>query len=46
MAVLALPLNSALNPFFYTLNVIMERRRRARDGRLRRFIVAQLQAKA
>jgi hypothetical protein len=31
MAVLALPLNSALNPFLYTLNVIMERRRRARD---------------
>jgi hypothetical protein len=45
MAVLALPLNSALNPFLYTLNVIMERRRRARDERLRRFIVAQLQAK-
>jgi hypothetical protein len=45
MAVLALPLNSALNPFLYTLNVIMERRRRAGDERLRRFIMAKLQAK-
>jgi hypothetical protein len=45
MAVLALPLNSALNPFLYTLNVIVERRRRARDERLRRFITAKLQAK-
>jgi hypothetical protein len=45
MAVLALPLNSALNPFLYTLNVIVERRRRARDERLRRFITAKLQTK-
>jgi hypothetical protein len=42
MAVVVLPLNSALNPFLYTLNVIMERRRRAREERLRRFIPAQL----
>jgi hypothetical protein len=43
MAVFVLPLNSALNPFLYTLNVIMERRARAREERLRRFIMAQLQ---
>jgi hypothetical protein len=42
MAVFVLPLNSALNPFLYTLNVIMERRRRVREERLRRFITAQL----
>ena len=34
MAVLALPLNSALNPFLYTLNVILERRREKREERL------------
>jgi hypothetical protein len=43
MAVYVLPLNSALNPFLYTLNVIMERRRRAREEALRKFITGQLQ---
>jgi hypothetical protein len=43
MAVYVLPLNSALNPFLYTLNVIMERRRRAREETLRKFITGQLQ---
>jgi hypothetical protein len=42
MAVFVVPFNSALNPFLYTLNVIMERRRRAREEVLRRFITAQL----
>jgi hypothetical protein len=46
MAVYVLPLNSALNPFLYTLNVIMERRRRARERRLRMCIMAQLHVKA
>jgi hypothetical protein len=43
MAVFVLPLNSALSPFLYTLNVIMERRRRASEERLRRLIIAQMQ---
>nr|KAG5691412.1 hypothetical protein BaRGS_016328 [Batillaria attramentaria] len=32
MAILVLPLNSALNPFLYTINVILERRRREQDN--------------
>ena len=34
MAILVLPVNSALNPFLYTLNVFLERRRRQREERL------------
>ena len=34
MAIFVLPLNSALNPFLYTLNMIQERRHRAREERL------------
>ena len=33
MAIIALPLNSALNPFLYTVNIILERRRRAKEAR-------------
>nr|KAG5688896.1 hypothetical protein BaRGS_009737 [Batillaria attramentaria] len=33
LAIIALPVNSALNPFLYTLNVVLERRRRAREVR-------------
>ena len=36
MAIIALPLNSALNPFLYTLNIILERRRRAKENRLKK----------
>ncbi|KAL8579971.1 hypothetical protein ACOMHN_056859 [Nucella lapillus] len=32
MAIFVLPLNSALNPFLYTLQVLLERRRIARSG--------------
>ncbi|WP_294078594.1 hypothetical protein, partial [Thiolapillus sp.] len=31
MALFVLPLNSAINPFLYTLNILLERRRRARE---------------
>ncbi|XP_025113435.1 G-protein coupled receptor GRL101-like [Pomacea canaliculata] len=31
MAIFILPVNSALNPFLYTLNIYLERRRRARE---------------
>nr|KAG5714918.1 hypothetical protein BaRGS_000406 [Batillaria attramentaria] len=34
MVIFVLPLNSALNPFLYTFNVIMEKRRKAAEGRL------------
>ncbi|KAL8624319.1 hypothetical protein ACOMHN_044750 [Nucella lapillus] len=34
MAIIVLPLNSALNPFLYTLNVIVEHRRKGRGKRL------------
>nr|KAG5686440.1 hypothetical protein BaRGS_009090 [Batillaria attramentaria]KAG5687205.1 hypothetical protein BaRGS_006826 [Batillaria attramentaria] len=34
MAIFVLPLNSALNPFLYTFNVIMEKRRQAAEARL------------
>nr|KAG5685354.1 hypothetical protein BaRGS_005426 [Batillaria attramentaria] len=34
MAIFVLPLNSALNPFLYTLNIILERRRRSREEEL------------
>ena len=36
MAIIALPLNSALNPFLYTLNIILERRRRAKEARFQK----------
>ncbi|KAL8586920.1 hypothetical protein ACOMHN_051025 [Nucella lapillus] len=42
MAIIVLPLNSALNPFLYTLNVIVEHRRKGRDKRLL-VVLAQLQ---
>jgi hypothetical protein len=45
MAVFVLPLNSALNPFLYTINVIMERKRQASEEKLRKMIMAQLQHK-
>nr|KAG5705760.1 hypothetical protein BaRGS_027419 [Batillaria attramentaria] len=34
MAIFALPFNSALNPFLYTFNVFMEKRRKAEEARL------------
>ena len=45
MAIFALPLNSAINPFLYTLNMILERSRLEREERLRKFLLAQLLAK-
>ena len=34
LAIFVLPLNAALNPFLYTLNLIKERRHRAREKKL------------
>ena len=41
MAITVLPLNSALNPFLYTLNLIQERRRKTRELRLQKHLMAQ-----
>ena len=41
MAIIALPLNSTLNPFLYTLNLIQERRRRAKELRLQKRLMQQ-----
>ncbi|XP_070205915.1 G-protein coupled receptor GRL101-like [Littorina saxatilis] len=42
LAILVLPLNSALNPFLYTINMLLERRRRGRDERLLKQVLAQI----
>ena len=45
MAIFVLPLNSALNPFLYTLNLLMEKRRKAREAKLLQFLESQVVAK-
>ena len=42
MAIFVLPVNSALNPFLYTLNTIVEKRRRLEEGRLSKLLLARL----
>ena len=44
MAIFVLPLNSALNPFLYTLNMLMEKRRKAREARLLEFLQKRVTA--
>ena len=44
MAIFVLPFNSALNPFLYTLNMVMERRARAREERLTAILVSRLKS--
>ena len=41
MAIFVLPLNSALNPFLYSLNAIQARRARAREQKLLRKLMAE-----
>ena len=38
MATLVIPLNSAMNPFLYTMNVLLEKRRQAREERIFRYL--------
>nr|KAG5698846.1 hypothetical protein BaRGS_019698 [Batillaria attramentaria] len=45
VAIIVLPINSVLNPFLYTLNMLLERQRQERDRRLFRLIMSQLQKK-
>ena len=44
MAIFVLPFNSALNPFLYTLNVVLERRRRLHFQRIQKHLLAQLRS--
>nr|KAG5697416.1 hypothetical protein BaRGS_008842 [Batillaria attramentaria] len=41
MAIFVLPLNSALNPFLYTLNMLLERKRRAKEARMKKLFFSQ-----
>ncbi|KAL8566195.1 hypothetical protein ACOMHN_063085 [Nucella lapillus] len=45
VALLVLPLNSTINPFLYTLNILLEKRRRARDQRLEKLLLMKVNAK-
>ena len=38
LAIFVLPLNSALNPFMYTFNMLMEKRRKSREAMLLRWL--------
>ena len=41
-AILVLPLNPATNPFLYTLNVVLGRRRQQREDRLKEFLLSHV----
>nr|KAG5693992.1 hypothetical protein BaRGS_002290 [Batillaria attramentaria] len=41
IAVFVLPLNSALNPFLYTMNVILERRQKAKEESMLKVLASQ-----
>ncbi|KAL8617870.1 hypothetical protein ACOMHN_016526 [Nucella lapillus] len=42
MVIFVLPLNSALNPFLYTLNIVLEKRKKAQEYRIKKFLQDQL----
>ena len=44
MAMTVMPLNSTINPFLYTLNIVLERRRRAREQRLQDWMNKKVKA--
>ena len=46
MAMTVMPLNSTINPFLYTLNIVLERRRRAREQRLQDWMNKKVKAMA
>jgi hypothetical protein len=43
MAMLVLPLNAALNPFLYTLNMVVEKRRKVREEKMLSKLMASFQ---
>nr|KAG5706632.1 hypothetical protein BaRGS_005702 [Batillaria attramentaria] len=42
MAIFVLPLNSALNPFLYTLNTVLEKRRKASEARVMELLTKRM----
>ena len=44
MAIFVLPVNAALNPFLYTLNVIMEKRQKQQEERIKKFLLTSMKA--
>jgi hypothetical protein len=42
LGIIVLPLNSAINPFLYTLNALRDRQRKRQEARLRKFLTAQV----
>ena len=44
MAILVLPLNSALNPFLYNLNLLTQRRRKGRENKILTLLTAQTES--
>ena len=42
IAIFVLPLNSAINPFLYTLNRLLEKRRRQKEERLKQYLLKQM----
>ena len=44
-AIVVLPVNSAINPFLYTLNTLLERRRRAGERRLQQLVMTAMAGK-
>ena len=44
MAILVLPINSALNPFLYTLNTILTKRQRVAERRLQKLLLSRLES--
>ena len=46
MAIFALPVNSAVNPFLYSLSIALEKSRRKREERLRKFLLSQARDKS
>ncbi|XP_070173511.1 G-protein coupled receptor GRL101-like [Littorina saxatilis] len=44
MAIFVLPFNSALNPFLYTLNLVLEKRRKAEEERIKKRLMSQFKS--
>ncbi|XP_076464779.1 uncharacterized protein LOC143296633 [Babylonia areolata] len=45
IAIIILPVNSAINPFLYTINMLLERRRKAQEKRIQKMIMSTFASK-
>ncbi|XP_076464729.1 uncharacterized protein LOC143296589 [Babylonia areolata] len=45
IAILVLPVNAAINPFLYTINMLFERRRKAHEKRIKKMLMSTLAIK-